>query len=59
MMPLSMDIAGTLPASPASSQERYRKSLCIMHKEKKMLYLVMLVLSPVKRKVYYSLFMLA
>lgn len=57
-MPISMDIAGTLLASPAASQERYGKSLCIMHKEKK-LYSVMLGLSPVKREVYYSLLMLA
>lgn len=37
MMPLSMDIAETLLASPASSQEG---NLCIMDKEKN--YLVML-----------------
>lgn len=35
MMLLSMDIAGTLLASPASSQERYRKYLSVMHKGKK------------------------
>lgn len=37
-MPLSMDVAGALLASPASSQERQRKSLCIMHKEKKAVF---------------------